>query len=90
MLRGLIPRNIRIETIELEHGRCNGEIETDRRDQSGRSSSTTPGMVSGRWRGNILTCDAAYPNAGELSVFVMMTCLNGFFQDAADSLAESC
>ena len=45
-----------------------------------------------QWRGNILTsADAAgLSNAGQLSLFVMMTCLNGYFQDAAlDSLAES-
>ncbi len=44
------------------------------------------------WRGNLLTSGdvANLRNAENLSVFVMMTCLNGYFQDAAlDSLAES-
>ncbi len=44
------------------------------------------------WRGNLLTAeDAAELNNGErLSVFVTMTCLNGYFHDAAlESLAEA-
>ncbi|HJQ27100.1 MAG TPA: C25 family cysteine peptidase, partial [Blastocatellia bacterium] len=44
------------------------------------------------WRGNLLTSgDAAQlANGGNLSLFVMMTCLNGYFQDPTDdSLSES-
>jgi len=44
------------------------------------------------WRGGLLTNDdaAAMTNTGRLPVFVMMTCLNGYFQDPGlDSLAES-
>jgi hypothetical protein len=44
------------------------------------------------WRGNILTNDdaAALTNNQKLALFVMMTCLNGYFDDPAlDSLAES-
>ncbi len=44
------------------------------------------------WRGNLLTGqDAALlEGAGRYSVFLMMTCLNGYFHDATgDSLAES-
>ena len=44
------------------------------------------------WRGNLLTSgDAAQlANGGNLSLFVMMTCLNGYFQDPTDeSLGES-
>ena len=44
------------------------------------------------WRGNLLTADDAVElNNGErLSVFVTMTCLNGYFHDAAlESLAEA-
>ena len=43
-------------------------------------------------RGNILVADDAggLTNGNHLSLFVMMTCLNGYFQDAAsDSLAEA-
>jgi enamine deaminase RidA (YjgF/YER057c/UK114 family) len=44
------------------------------------------------WRGSILTNEdaLALANGGRLSVFVLMTCLNGYFDDpSADSLAES-
>jgi hypothetical protein len=43
------------------------------------------------WSGSLLTNEAARSLTNErLPVFVMMTCLNGYFHDAAlDSLAES-
>jgi len=44
------------------------------------------------WRGSLLTTDdpANMTNQNHLSFFVMMTCLNGYFHDAAlESLAES-
>jgi hypothetical protein len=44
------------------------------------------------WRGNLLTADdvAQLSNGERLSVFVTMTCLNGYFHDAAlESLAEA-
>ncbi len=44
------------------------------------------------WRGGILTSGdaAALTNRDSLSLFVMMTCLNGYFHEAAtDSLAEA-
>ena len=44
------------------------------------------------WRGEVLTSGdaAALANAGRLPLFVMMTCLNGYFHDPAiESLAES-
>src|SRR5262249_19101107 len=45
-----------------------------------------------RWRGDLLTTDDArnLTNAGNLSAFMMMTCLSGYFQNpTGDSLAES-
>ena len=44
-----------------------------------------------QWRGNLLTNDDAVALRNEhLTMFVMMTCLNGYFQDPAlDSLGES-
>ncbi len=44
-----------------------------------------------QWRGNLLTNDDALALSNEhLTMFVMMTCLNGYFQDPAlDSLGES-
>lgn len=44
------------------------------------------------WRGGLLTSEDARElnNSQSLSVFVMMTCLNGYFDDpVTDSLAES-
>jgi len=44
------------------------------------------------WRDNLLTTDDAssLANGGRLSLFVSMTCLNGYFHDAAiDSLGEA-
>ena len=44
------------------------------------------------WRGNLLTAadGQLLTNRDHLSLFVMMTCLNGYFQDAMnESLAES-
>ncbi|MFL6212264.1 MAG: C25 family cysteine peptidase [Blastocatellia bacterium] len=44
------------------------------------------------WNGSLLTADdaAALTNAKHLPVFMMMTCLNGYFMDAGtESLAES-
>jgi peptidase C25-like protein len=52
---------------------------------------TGHGSVS-LWRGNLLTNldAAAMTNGNRLSVFVLMTCLNGYFDDpVVDSLAES-
>ncbi|MEK6303455.1 MAG: C25 family cysteine peptidase [Acidobacteriota bacterium] len=45
-----------------------------------------------QWKGNLLTNDdaLALTNGGRLPLFVMMTCLNGYFHDVAlDSLGES-
>ncbi len=45
-----------------------------------------------KWRGNLLTAADAgnLTNNDKLSLFITMTCLNGYFQDVtADSLAES-
>jgi hypothetical protein len=45
-----------------------------------------------QWKGDLLTNDDAanLTNGDHLSLFVMMTCLNGYFQDAAsDSIAEA-
>ena len=44
------------------------------------------------WRGNLLTASDGQllTNRDRLSLFVMMTCLNGYFQDAMnESLGES-
>jgi hypothetical protein len=46
----------------------------------------------GQWRGNLLNSDdaAGMKNRERLSLFVMMTCLNGYYHDVlSDSLGES-
>ncbi len=94
LLRGFIPPNIRVETVDRAH-LDDATAKARLIDAINRGqiivNYTGHGSVD-QWRGNILTsADAAgLTNAGELSMFVMMTCLNGYFQDAAlDSLAES-
>ncbi|HSE36229.1 MAG TPA: C25 family cysteine peptidase, partial [Blastocatellia bacterium] len=94
ILRGLIPRNIRIESVERAHV-DDATAKARLIDAINRGqiivNYTGHGSVN-QWRGNLLTSADAFglTNTRDLSMFVMMTCLNGFFQDAAlDSLAES-
>ncbi len=94
LLRSLIPSKIRIETVDRAHT-DDPTAKARLIDAINRGqiivNYTGHGSV-GSWRGNILTSADApgLTNAGELSMFVMMTCLNGYFQDPAiDSLAES-
>jgi Peptidase family C25 len=93
-LRGLIPDGLKVE--EIDRGRLD--------DATARSlliaainkgqkivNYTGHGSVN-NWRGQILTSDDALSltNADRLSLFVTMTCLNGYYQDPVlDSLAES-
>lgn len=93
-LRGLIPAPV--EVSELMRGQLDA---ASARAQLLAALAAGPRVVnySGHgsldvWRGNLLTnADALGSSNGErLSVFVMMTCLNGYFHDPAlDSLAES-
>jgi hypothetical protein len=94
MLRGSIPANIRIETVERSHlDDATAKARVIDAINRGQIIVNYAGHGSlDQWRGNILTSADAVglTNGGELSLFVMMTCLNGYFQDAAlDSLAES-
>src|SRR5262249_13456857 len=88
-----IPKNLRI--TQVYRGRLDPEIarhclfEALYREQFlvnyvGHGSVTL-------WRGNLLTnTDAQNLHNDHLPIFVMMTCLNGYFHDAAiDSLGES-
>lgn len=94
LLRALIPDGIRVE--EIDRGRLDDAaaksmlIETINRGQK-IVNYIGHGSV-GIWRGNLLTNDDALllTNARGLSLFVTMTCLNGYYQDPVlDSLAES-
>jgi hypothetical protein len=93
-LRRLVPAGVSV--VEINRGRVDDA--TARSQLLGAIASgqkivnyTGHGSV-GQWRGDLLTsADAgALENGEHLSLFVTMTCLNGYYQDAAiDSLAES-
>ena len=93
-LRGLLPSGIGVNEVN----RGSGDDSAVRSQilaaiNAGQKIVNYNGHGSvGLWRGNILTgSDAAtMTNNQKLSVFVMMTCLNGYFDDpAVDSLSES-
>ena len=92
-LRSLVPGNIKVESVTR-----GADITTSRRDlidALNRGQKIVNYMGHGntdQWRGNLLTSAdaAALTNGNRLSLFVMMTCLNGYYQDPSlDSLAES-
>ena len=90
----LVPTNLRVSRID----RGQADPETAKKtllDAIYRGQKivkyTGHGSVD-LWSGNLLrAADArALANVGRLPLFVMMTCLNGYFQDAAiDSLSEA-
>ncbi len=93
-LKALIPDNIKVEQINL------GQLGT-----AAARKALLVGINRGQrvvnyfghgsttlWHGNLLTSAEArgLTNGNRLPLFVMMTCLNGYFQDTSlDSLAES-
>lgn len=93
-LRALIPSTIKVE--EIDRSLMDDFTAKTRLIESiGRGQKivnyTGHGSVT-LWRGNILESEdvASLGNAKSLSLFVTMTCLNGYFADpAVDSLAES-
>ena len=93
-LRTLIPTSQRVEQInrgELDPMVAKGRL-LDALNRGPRVVNYYGHANVNQWRGNLLTGgDAAQlANGGDLSLFVMMTCLNGYFHDPAlDSLAES-
>ena len=93
-LKSLIPANIRVEEVRRgQMGDAEAKsklIEAINRGQK-IVNYTGHGSVD-MWRAGLLTSAdvAKLSNEDRLSLFVMMTCLNGYFQDASlDSLAES-
>lgn len=93
-LRALIPGNIKVE--EINRGRIDGDAARARLIEAlNRGQKVVNYMGHGSvdiWRGGIFTsADArALTNGHNLSLFITMTCLNGYFHDVAlDSLAES-
>jgi hypothetical protein len=93
-LRLLVPDNLRV--LELNRGRLDPDVARAMllgaiNDGLTVLNYTGHGSVD-LLRGGLLTSDdaAALTNQKSLSLFVMMTCLNGYFHDAAlDSLAEA-
>jgi hypothetical protein len=93
-LRKLIPDNLRVQEInrgQMDAATAKGQlIEAINRGQK-IVNYTGHGSVR-QWSGNLLTSEDAIElrNGNRLAVFVMMTCLNGYFQDAGlDSLSEA-
>ncbi len=92
-LRALVPGNIRVESVTRTTDQAASRRELI--DAINRGQKIVNYMGHGntdQWRGNLLTsADAAsLTNSDKLSLFVMMTCLNGYYHDTAiDSLAES-
>lgn len=87
----LLPKGI--ETIEIRRENADAKSRLLNAVADGQSIVSYAGHgSSGIWRGNLLTNSdaAALENGDKLPLFVMMTCLNGYFQDpAADSLSET-
>jgi subtilisin-like proprotein convertase family protein len=93
-LRGLIPSSLKVEQIgrsSLDDVTARSRLlEAINRGQK-IVNYTGHGNVE-QWKDNILTADdaAALTNRDSLSLFVLMTCLNGYFHDpSAGSLGEA-
>jgi len=93
-LRGLMPSNVKAN--QINRGRVDaGAAKAELIDAINRGQKLINYIGHGstnQWKGDLLTNDdaPALTNGGRLSLFVMMTCLNGYAHDAAsDSLAES-
>lgn len=93
-LRGLIPSRLRVERIDRgKDGDSVARAKLLNALARGQKVVNYVGHGSvDQWKANLLTgADInEIQGAGGLPVFVMMTCLNGYFQDVSlDSLAES-
>ena len=94
LVRDMLPTSLKVNRID--RGRLdNAAAKTALIDAINRGQKIVNYMGHGsvnQWKGDLLTNDDAtgLTNADRLSLFVMMTCMNGYFQDASlDSLAES-
>jgi hypothetical protein len=87
-----LPGNLKINQIYRSTG-AGAKTQLTEAIQRGQKivNYTGHGSVN-QWRGNLLTSEdvEAWVNSDHLPLFVMMACLNGYFQDSAfDSLAET-
>jgi hypothetical protein len=92
-LRELLPAAMRVEEIkrgQIEAGLAKARLVEALANGQKLVNYTGHGNANG-WRGNLLTAEAARGLANKQApVFVLMTCLNGYLQDAVtDSLAEA-
>jgi hypothetical protein len=93
-LRELLPGSLRVTAInrgQMDEAMAKSRLLEAIGEGQKIINYTGHGSVS-LWRGSLLTNDDArsLTNEERLPVFVMMTCLNGYFADPAlDSLAES-
>jgi hypothetical protein len=94
-LTQLIPSRLRVEMVDRASAGGNEAARSDLLAGLNRGPKIVNYLGHGSlnlWRGDLLTNDdaASLANHDNLSFFVMMTCLNGYFQDATlDSMAES-
>jgi hypothetical protein len=93
-VRGLLPTSLKINRID--RGRVDAATaKAALIDAINRGQKIVNYLGHGsvnQWKGDLLTNDdaRALTNGDRLPLFVMMTCLNGYFQDASqDSLAEA-
>jgi hypothetical protein len=93
-VRGLVPDGLRVEEIvrgRLDDGSTKNRVMDSVRHGKSVVSYFGHGSVD-LWRGGILTSSDVngMASANLPSMFLLITCLNGYFQDPAlDSLAES-
>ncbi len=93
-LRALVPPSIRVsEIFRSRTGDATARRQVlDAINRGQKIVNYTGHGSSNVWRGNLLTAadGQSLTNGDRLSLFVMMTCLNGYFHDAMNpSLAES-
>jgi peptidase C25-like protein len=94
MLRTSLPAGLRVNTVyrsQMDPATAKAKL-IDAINQGQKIVNYTGHGSVGLWRGNLLTsADAAsMVNRGRLTLFVMMTCLNGYYTDpGVDSLSES-
>jgi len=93
-VRELVPEGVRVEEIvrgRVDDGLTKTQVLDSVRRGKGIVSYFGHGSVD-LWRGGILTSSdvSEIASANSPSLFLLITCLNGYFQDPAlDSLAES-
>ncbi|MFL6213380.1 MAG: C25 family cysteine peptidase, partial [Blastocatellia bacterium] len=92
-LRGLIPAGVRVQSLhrgEQDDEATRAALINGINSGAGMVNYVGHGSVD-MWRGSVLGSSdvSRLTNRGQLTMFVMMTCLNGYYQDAAiESLGE--